>query len=99
MLATLVQFQLHHSADDILTHSQYTRLQQQVERANSTYGGKAVACGKDDEAIHTAFRDLFDASFISDGLRFVEIKVCHHNYSAIIVGHIGGYLAYAKLAD
>ena len=99
MLATLVQFQLHHSADDSLTHSTYTRLQQQVERANEVYAGKTVACGEDDKAIHAAFRDLFDASFISEGLRFVEIKVCHHNYSAIVVGHIGGYLTYVKLVD
>jgi hypothetical protein len=99
MLATLVQFQLHHSADDSLTHSKYTRLQQQVERANSSYAGKAVACGGDDKAIHAAFRDWFDASFISEGRRFVEMKVCHHNYSAIVVGHIGGYVTYAKLVD
>lgn len=99
MLATLLQFQLHHSADDALTHSQYTRLQKQVERANEVYAGKAVACGEDDKAIHAAFRDLFDSSFILEGLRFVEIKVCHHNYSAIIVWHTGGYLTYAKLAD
>ena len=99
MLATLIEFQLCHPAADNLTHSQYTRLQQQVEKVNSSYAGKAVACGEDDRAVHTAFRDLFDASFISEGLRFVEMKVCHHNYSAIIVGHIGGHITFAKLAD
>lgn len=97
MLATLIEFQLCHPAADNLTHSQYSRLQQQVERANEVYAGKAVACGESDKAIHAAFRDLFDASF-TDGLRFVEMKVRHHNYSAIIVGHIGGYVTYAKLA-